>query len=91
MGPPIEDTKSFINKVNLFDYLKDVDYFIKAVEQMEGRRGAEINRIEKGEKEVEDNAEEPGKEEKLTNYEYLKKKLLPILEGALRQVDLHRP
>lgn len=49
LGAQIEDPKSFINRVGLFDYLRDVDYFIKAVEQMEGARGAEINKIEKGE------------------------------------------
>jgi hypothetical protein len=32
-------------KVNLFDYLKDVDYFIKNVEALEGQRVAEITRI----------------------------------------------
>lgn len=48
LGPKIEDINSFVNKVNIFDYLKDVDYLIKAVEQMEGARGAEINKIEKG-------------------------------------------
>jgi hypothetical protein len=33
--------------VHLFDYLRDVDYFMKQVEALEGQRGAEITRIEK--------------------------------------------
>ena len=41
--------------------------------------------------------QEEGQEEqvqsevKVTNYQYLKKNLLPVLEGALKQVDLLRP
>ncbi len=77
-------------KVPLFEYLRDVDYFTKQVEALEGHRGAEITRIEKKEGEE---AEEPQQapQEQLTNYEYLKRNLLPVLEGALRQVDLLRP
>ena len=76
-------------KVQLFEYLRDVDYFIKQVEALEGQRGAEITRIEKREGEEAEEVQAP--QEQLSNYEYLKKNLLPVLEGALKQVDLFRP
>ena len=33
------DSRNFVARVHLFDYLKDVDYFTKTVEQMEQQRG----------------------------------------------------
>jgi hypothetical protein len=51
LNEEIADKRSFVVKVNLFDYLKDVDYFIKSVEVLEGQRAAEITRIEKRESE----------------------------------------
>ena len=78
--------------MNLFDYLKDVDFFTKAVEQMEQQRGSEIGRIERGGEVQEEGQEEQVQSEvKVTNYQYLKKNLLPVLEGALKQVDILRP
>jgi hypothetical protein len=48
--------------------------------------------VEKGEVQQEGEAEDvAGEGVKENNYEYLKKHLLPVLEGALRQVDLLRP
>lgn len=47
LNEEITDKRSFIVRVQLFDYLRDVDYFIKQVEALEGQRGAEITRIEK--------------------------------------------
>jgi hypothetical protein len=90
LNEEITDRRSFVVRVPLFEYLRDVDYFTKQVEALEGHRGAEITRIEKREGEE---AEEPQQaaQEQLTNYEYLKRNLLPVLEGALRQVDLLRP
>jgi hypothetical protein len=80
--------------VRLFDYLKDVDYFIKQVEVLEQLRSSEINRIEKGEGQEEQPEEVEagvGEGQRMSNHQYLKKHLLPVLEGALRQVDLLRP
>ena len=86
------DSKNFVARVNLFDYLKDVDFFTKTVEQMEQQRGSEIGRIERGGEVQEEGQEEQVQSEvKVTNYQYLKKNLLPVLEGALKQVDLLRP
>lgn len=36
--------------VDVFEYLKDVDYFVKQVEGVEKRRVGEVERVEKGEK-----------------------------------------
>jgi len=49
LGEEITDKRNFVVKVNLFDYIKDVDYFIRSIEVLEGQRVQEINRIEKGE------------------------------------------
>ena len=60
---------------------------------LENSRVSEINKIEKGDvqEEVEENNQAAEQKDKLSNYEYLKKSLLPVLEGALKQVDLLRP
>lgn len=89
LNEEIADRRSFVVRVAPFEYLRDVDYFIKQVEALEGQRGAEITRIEK--REGEEPEEAPPAQEQLSNYEYLKRHLLPVLEGALRQVDLLRP
>jgi hypothetical protein len=49
-------------KVNPFDYYKDVDYFIKNVEALEGQRVAEITKIEKKEGEEQEEAQPPPQE-----------------------------
>lgn len=49
LNEEITDKRSFVVRVHLFDYLRDVDYFIKQVEALEGQRGAEITKIEKKE------------------------------------------
>lgn len=90
LNEEIADKRSFVVRVQLFEYLRDVDYFVKQVEALEGQRGAEITRIEKREGEEVEEAQQPVQEQ-LSNYEYLKRNLLPVLEGALRQVDLLRP
>lgn len=69
-GEELTDQRSFVSRVQLFDYLKDVDYFIKAVEALEGHRGAEINKIEKGEIQAEGENEEGGKAEEVKESNY---------------------
>lgn len=80
-------------RVGMFEYLRDVDYFGKRIEEMEVARAGEINRLERGEVQEEVNEEvvNKEKEEGVSNYEYLRRNLMPVLEGALRQVDLMRP
>ena len=51
------ETTNFVCRVAPFDYLKDVDFFVKKVEQMEQQRGSEIDRIERG-GEVQEEAQE---------------------------------
>ena len=48
LGKEIPDTSNIVVNVNLFDYLRDVDYLGKQVEAMEVQRAAEIERVEKG-------------------------------------------
>jgi hypothetical protein len=48
LGEELADKRNLAVKVNLFDYIKDVDYFIKTIELLETQRAQEINRIEKG-------------------------------------------
>ena len=69
LGSRIEDTRNIVSNVNLFDYLKDLDYFIKNVETLENQRSDEIAKIEKGEV-LQEMQEEAGLPEapKLSNY-----------------------
>lgn len=64
-----------------------MEFFIKNVEIAEKSMLVEIDRIEKGEVKVE---KEVVKQE-LSDSEYLKRNIIPLLEGALRLVDIERP
>ena len=39
LGNQVEDVSCFVKRITLFDYLKDVDFFIKTIEVMETMRG----------------------------------------------------
>lgn len=74
------------------------DYFIKAIEHAEAKRSEEIERIESGATEAEDDArrhegqfEEWDKLQKTPNDEYLMRTILPVLYQGMKVVDLERP
>ena len=52
LGEKIASTESTILQINVFDYLKDVDYFVKHTEALEKKRADEIEKIEKGDQPV---------------------------------------
>lgn len=74
------------------------DYFIKAIEHAEAKRTEEIEKVESGaldaEEEVrrqENQFEEWEKLQRLPNDEYLMKTILPVLYQGMKVVDLERP
>ena len=74
------------------------DYFIKAIEHAELKRTEEIERVESGNVDAEEEArihsnqfEEWEKLQKSPNDEYLMKTILPVLYQGMKVVDLERP
>lgn len=48
-GEKIQKIESFFEKVDEYELLRDVDYFIKKIEVKEHYRAKEIERVQKGE------------------------------------------
>jgi hypothetical protein len=74
------------------------DYFIKAIEHAESKRSEEIERIESGavdaDEEIRRQETHFAEWEKLQNTpndEYLMKTILPVLYQGMKVVDLERP
>lgn len=92
-GKQLQDTQHSVVKVELCDYLQDVDYFMRQVEAVSSSR-TEMGRTEverRARTEAESQKARSEQEERVSNYEYLQQQLFPVLEAAFRQVDLVRP
>ena len=100
-GQPLTYSK-FINKyvvkVEPHRAMMEPDYFIKAIEHAEAKRSEEIEKVESGaldaEEEVrrqENQFEEWERLQRLPNDEYLMKTILPVLYQGMKVVDLERP
>lgn len=92
LGETLENTEGKMSvRVELFELLRDVDFFIKQVEACEKNRTQEIEKTEKGVVEEEVIKPVPKDDRPLSDTEYLKQTIFPLLDGALRLVDIERP
>jgi Dpy-30 motif len=101
-GAPIS-FKKFINKyvmkVESHKAILEPDYFIKLIETAENKRTEEIDKIESGgldsDEEVQQKAtaqfQEWDKLQRASNEEYLMRTILPVLYQGMKVVDLERP
>ena len=89
----------YVVKVEPQKAILEADYFIKQIEAAEQKRTDEIERVESGG--VEDEEQEQEKKSKVqkewerlqsaNNEEYLMRTVLPVLYQGLKIVDLERP
>lgn len=86
-------------KVESHRAIMEPDYFIKLIESAEARRTEEIDRIEAGGLDSEEEvahkqatiAQEWNRLHKASNEEYLMRTVLPVLYQGMKVVDLERP
>ena len=86
-------------KVESHRAILEPDYFIKLIEQAEHKRTEEIERVESGaldseEEEAQRQSSQFAEWEKLqaaNNEEYLMKTILPVLYQGMKVIDLERP
>lgn len=101
-GTPLQ-FKKFINKyvvrVEPHKAILEPDYFIKNIEAAEHKRSEEIERIESGGLDSDEELaqksaaqfQEWEKLQKANNEEYLMRTILPVLYQGMKVVDLERP
>lgn len=82
----------YVIKVEPHRAILEPDYFIKQIELAEQNRDDEIERVEAGIEENDDNADQDlenewDKLQKLPNDEYLMKTVLPVLYQGMKIVD----
>jgi hypothetical protein len=101
-GTPLPLKKSlnkYLVKVEPHRAVMEPDYFIKLIEMAEAKRTQEIERIESGGLDSDEEAAQKKKSisqewEKLQhagNEEYLMRTILPVLYQGMKVVDLERP
>ena len=88
----------YVIKVEPYRAILEPDYFIKMIDIAEQSRDEEIERVEAG---IIDDDEEVDREQKnenewenlqkATNEEYLMKTVLPVLYQGMKEVDQQRP
>lgn len=89
----------YVIKVESHRAIMEPDYYIKLIEGAEARRTEEIERIEAGGLDAEEEtakkhasiAQEWNKLHKASNEEYLMRTVLPVLYQGMKVVDLERP
>ena len=89
----------YVIKAESHRAIMEPDYFIKLIELAESKRTEEIERIEAGGLDSEEEAaqktkaiqQEWNKLHKASNEEYLMKTILPVLYQGMKVVDLERP